>query len=169
MNIALNIATSWADKIIAACAPYCDQIQVAGSIRRQRPIVHDIDIVARPADRNGLMARIRKNGQVLESGRHNTKIILPDGLQIDFWIAEPDRRELFETIPTNYGSLLLCRTGSKEFNIWLCCKAAQKGYHWNPQWGIYHNGHCIASASEQDIFKALDTPFIPPEQREIPR
>lgn len=60
----------------------------------------------------------------------------------------------------------MCRTGSKEHNIWLCQVAQRRGLSWNPYWSVYDGPRCLACAEEADIFQALSLPYVKPENRE---
>jgi DNA polymerase/3'-5' exonuclease PolX len=69
--------------------------------------------------------------------------------------------------PTNWGSVLLCRTGSVRHNLWLIKAAEHLGLKWKPHDGVLDAaGNIIASATEADIFAALHTDFVAPERRE---
>ena len=70
---------------------------------------------------------------------------------------------MFVPEPSNFGILLLARTGSAMHNVWL---AQAAGLHFNPHRGLLRRGALIASAEEVEIFKALGLRFIPPEDRE---
>jgi DNA polymerase (family 10) len=176
-NIPLARATAWAEKIVDELTPYCKQPpRIAGSIRRKRPTVNDVDLVVlAKGDGADLRARCKKNAvEIVEEGEMTLIVILKSGLQLDIWFAREPKRDLFGVeIPGNFGSLLLCRTGSKEHNIWLCNQAADRGLHWNPYAGLHGKperpgGPCplIAGETEESIFKALNIPFIKPEDRE---
>lgn len=164
-EIPLVAAQAKAEAVVAALAPFCQRLEIAGSIRRRRPVVHDIDIVCLPRDLAGLKARAKRNSSVVSEGPMNM-IIEHGGVQVDLFFARPDEPALFEFQPTNYGSLLLCRTGSREHNIWLCEVARRRGFHWNPYWGIFEGPRCMACAEEEDIFRTLGLTFIRPEDRE---
>ena len=81
-------------------------------------------------------------------------------MQEEFFDSRKGKRD-------NFGCLLLSRTGSVWHNIALCNRATRLGMHWNPYQGIYRDGVCIASATEEDIYAALELDFIPPTAREF--
>ena len=166
---AMEIAAKISDEI----APYCSRLQIAGSIRRQRAEVGDIDIVclpANPAAKKGLRQRvIRTNPRIIADGSYTLEVELAGKVRLDIWMAETmNQRDFFSAAPhTNFGSLLLCRTGSIAHNVFLVGVAKHHGLRWNPHWGVYdNNGVCLASENEEDIFKALKLDFIKPEDRE---
>ena len=171
--IPLAQADQIAEKVLSALTEFCDRIEIAGSVRRRRPFVNDLDFVAivKPGKLAAFKARCTLNGHAVTDGEMNYIVrlgtALKPGVQLDFFLARPDTRDLISHTPTNYGSLLLCRTGSAAHNIYLVEHAKTLGLRWNPYYGVYDGrGKCLASAEEADIFRALQLDFIPPEKRE---
>jgi DNA polymerase/3'-5' exonuclease PolX len=188
----LTKAQKLAEKIVAELAPYCEKIQIAGSIRRQRPECSDIDLVIlpKPGQKNALETRCRTHAMPVQMGGQNWILRLGNPIkpiQLDIFLADPPTKDFFQTKPGNFGSLLLCRTGSKEHNIHLIQRAKTMGLTWNPYYGIFGpiatletlpaitqrpvktgpGTLCLASEDEAEIFTLLGLPWIPPEQREI--
>lgn len=166
----LDQAKTLADKIVAELTPFCDRIDIAGSIRRQRPIVNDIDLVVliTPGKEIAFRLRCLERAAPITDGQQNLILKLANGEQLDVFIADQPATDLFDPRPTNYGSLLLCRTGSREHNIWLCQIARQKDLRWNPQYGLYNQrGQLLAAETETEIFHALDLGYLDPTIREI--
>jgi DNA polymerase (family 10) len=166
-------AVQLALKIETALEPYVEAMEIAGSIRRGRPEVNDIDLVVlpRPGQVEALKSRCAENCRVVTNGPQNCiyAIRLAPGqeFQLDVFIARPPVKDLLQTIPGNFVSLLLCRTGSKEHNIWLVEHAKRIGLTWKPYAGVFdEEGYCLASETEEDIFRVLQLDFIPPEKRE---
>lgn len=167
MPLDLQSATDKAVKVVEFLSPFCERIEIAGSIRRRRPQPGDIDLVIQPLP--GKLRYIKDRvmswkPQILEDGQINF-LVMVKGIQIDIFFADEPGKDLFAE-PSNFGSLLLCRTGSKEFNVWLCNQAKRKGLHWNPYRGVVEKGKIIASHTEKAVFKALGLDFIKPEDRE---
>jgi len=168
-SIPLQKASKMADRIVELLAPMCDRIDVAGSIRRLRQTVNDIDLVVLPSPgrRRDIRARcLASRPLVITDGDEILSFQLHNGLQIDVFFATHECKELYSTNPCTWGTRLLCRTGSKQFNIWLATKAQDAGMHWNPQHGLYSGTQCVAAAEEADIFTALKLDYINPEDRE---
>jgi DNA polymerase (family 10) len=167
--IPLAKAEKAAAQIIAALKPFCAQIEIAGSIRRRKQIVGDIDIVALPIDgqQQKLRDRITEGKEVIQNGPQNVYVRLTNGMELNVFIAHPEAKDFFTSTPTNWGSLLICRTGPREFNIGLVehAKTQPNGLAWNPYHGVYCEGKWIASATEEQIFAALNLEFIPPQDR----
>jgi DNA polymerase (family 10) len=150
----------------------CSRIEIAGSIRRRRPHVADIDLVIEPKDvASGLLVRERLQApaaNVIAAGRETIIVTLKNGVQVDAWFAHGPAGDLFGAAQRpNFGALLLTRTGSREFNIWLVSWAKRRGLQWKPHAGVFHYGRCIAAETEETIFDALGMPAIPPEKREV--
>lgn len=174
-----------AERVRAELEPYCEKIEIAGSIRRGRPWCNDIDLVCLPKATSvaapaaapqelkygyahALRERCKRNAQVVTDGDVNLIVRLRNGVQLDIFIARRPSADLLESKATNFGSLLLCRTGSVQHNIWLVEHAKRLGKTWNPYHGVFvgKSGQCIASASEEEIFAALELEFVAPEKRE---
>lgn len=160
-------------KISEQLAPFCERIEIAGSIRRARPQVNDVDLVIlpKPGKLGMIKGRCMQNCAVVTDGEQNCiyRLRLPDQteLQLDLFFARPARRDLLAYEPGNFGSLLVCRTGSKEHNIFLVEHAKRMGLIWRPYAGVFNAaGECLAAESEEEIFQALDLPWIKPEDRE---
>lgn len=171
--IGLSTARLRAEKVIETLAPLCARIEVAGSVRRARPAVNDLDFVVLPlpGKLNAFRERASRMNTVVKSGEDIYIIRTKDGLQIDFYFAHGPTHDLLEYRPGNWGSVMLCRTGSKEHNIHLALQAQRLGYKWETMIGltkpIDNNARTVmASETEEAIFALLGLDFIPPERRE---
>ena len=167
--IPLARAQKMAEKIAEAITPWCAKVEIAGSIRRRRAFCGDIDLVCLPkgGDLASLQARFKKSAWAEKEGVQNAIYHLQNGVQLDVFFAW-EKTDMFEGTSTNWGSLLLCRTGSAAHNIWLIQHSKTLDLVWHPYNGVVEleKGRVIASASEEAIFKTLKLDFIPPEQRE---
>ncbi len=110
MPVALPLgrAEKLALKIIAELKPFCERIEIAGSIRRGRSLVNDIDIVALPGfdQINALRERVLRNTRPQIDGNETIICRLENGVQVDLWLAQRPHKNLFgETTPTNFGAL----------------------------------------------------------------
>jgi len=164
------------------------RLLVAGSIRRRCAQVGDIDIVIEATEEQREKVRwavdFQPGFKKLNDGNdivRFTKLGMPatrTDIDVDLYFTRPATA----TTPANWGSIVVCRTGSTSFNMWLCKLAIRDGLHWNPQEGVYrmtkHAANCdkihcgqgctgdlLASATEEDIFKVLRIPFPKPEER----
>jgi DNA polymerase/3'-5' exonuclease PolX len=164
----MNLATGQraAEKIAEALNPFCERIEIVGSIRRRRPEVNDVDLVLIPRDLEALKGRCRQTATAVTDGPQNMIWRLANGMQLDIFVARPDEQDLLEEKPSNFGVLQLIRTGSKEHNIWLIERAKSMGLTLRPQEGLFAGEALLASSREQDILAALDLEWIRPEDRE---
>ncbi|MHB8520691.1 MAG: hypothetical protein ACYDH9_08025 [Limisphaerales bacterium] len=169
----LEFGEKLASRIAAELQPLCERIEVAGSIRRRRTNVNDIDLVIlpKPGKLPAIKTRCSERCAAVIDGPQNTifRLALPNGgdVQIDLFFARPAIKDLFQEIPSNFGAILLCRTGSKEHNIYLVEHAKKIGLKLNPYGGVFdEEGYCLAAATEEEIFTALNLDFIPPESRD---
>jgi DNA polymerase/3'-5' exonuclease PolX len=166
MSICLSTAEKIAAKIVYELAPFCHRIEIAGSIRRQRPEVGDIDLVAIPKHRAALVERIARNCRIRMDAEQTIVAEMKSGIQIDLWLARPEKKDLLQHFPTNFGTLLLCRTGSRAHNIHLLARAESLGMRWNTYHGVFAHRQCLACAEEADIFRVLGLEFVEPQDRE---
>jgi len=149
-----------AERVKQTLRPYCDRIEIAGSIRRQKPIVNDIDlvIIEKPDADLQLSSRLFSLGVVKINGPDIRRVYLPgDNITLDIYIATP----------ATWATLLLIRTGSKENNIRLCSLARRKGWQLKANGdGLFDEaGNRIAGDTEQSVYEALGVPYQAPEER----
>jgi DNA polymerase (family X) len=163
-EVDLEEAQRTASEVKSAVDAQCELIEVAGSIRRQKSKVHDIDfVVVAKSDANWL--KINEKLRQLKakpncSGNSVIKAFVPckDGLfQVDFYRAKP----------STFGIHLLVRTGSADHNMWLAGHAFSKGMRLKYSEGLIKDGVAIAGETEQGVFDALCLPYTLPTQREI--
>jgi len=152
----LEKAKAIANEVITKLAPYCAKIEVAGSVRRRKPLPADIDIVLIPTDLWNLTREINALGPAIVSG-YKLKRINYNGVQVDLYYATPE----------TWGMTLLVRTGSADHNIRLAARAKKMGLHFSVARGIEDGrGEVIASRTEQEVLNALSLNYITPEERE---
>jgi DNA polymerase/3'-5' exonuclease PolX len=153
--------------------PHCERVEIAGSIRRNKPEIGDIEIVAIPLPyetglfENGVAAVVNQwtkvKGELEYKGRPKvkqckyTQRILPSGMILD----------LFFATPTNWGYIYAIRTGSVEYSKILAQRWTQLGYHGDDGYLWRTGGGVVEVAEEEDLFKLLNIPFCPPGQRNI--
>jgi len=170
----LDQAQVWAERVREKLAAVCPtaRIEIAGSIRRRRPWVNDLDfvILANEQERPTLLHRLRSWATVIHRHSPNMMECEVNRVQLDVWFADPEWTDLAGVHPSNWGTLLLCRTGSKQFNVWLCAQAHARGLHWNPNHGVFAGPEAgktlLACETEAAVLAALGVPWIPPEERE---
>ena len=130
----------------------------AGSLRRMRETVGDIDILA--TGRNGAsiisaFASLAMVTQVLAAGETKGSCIVKGGIQVDLRVVEPG----------SFGAALQYFTGSKAHNVKLREMARAKGLKVN-EYGVFRGEKKLAGKAEAEVYEALGLPLIPPELRE---
>src|SRR4030043_408788 len=160
----LNEAESLANQLKNTVSAQCDRIEIAGSIRRQKTKVHDIDFVA-VTKNDAEWQKISEKLKHLKAkpncqGNSVTKASVPcqNGLfQVDFYRAKP----------STFGIHLLVRTGSAEHNMWLPAYAISKGMRNRDSEGLIKKGTEIPGENEKRGFEALGLPCPLSSEREI--
>ena len=162
-KIALERAEKIAEAVVKRLSPYCKKkadgapyIEVAGSVRRKKPQVRDIDFVLVPSDPWNLHHEIGGMGQVRMSGMKIMRVMV-GSVQVDLYIADEK----------TWATLLLIRTGSAENNKRLCFRAKEMGWHLAASGdGLFNEkGERIAGDTELSIYNALGLPWQRPEER----
>ena len=134
------------------------RIEVAGSIRRRKETVHDIDIVSSCKAGNDIMDRfttLQEVEKIVMKGPTRSSVALKSGIQVDLRVVPRDA----------YGAALHHFTGSKAHNIALRKMAVKRGLKIN-EYGIFRGDKRIAGEKEKDIYAYLDLDYIEPEMRE---
>ena len=159
----LKEAENIACRVKAEVEAQCAAIEVAGSIRRQRPKIHDVDFVV--VAKNDLeWLKINEKLKHLKarpscSGNSVIKAYVPcpGGLfQVDFYRAKS----------STFGIHLIIRTGSADHNMWLAGHAISKGMRLKYSEGLIKDGAVIAGEDEKAVFEALGLPCPLPSERE---
>lgn len=172
VNLSLDQADKFAEKIQDAIAPYCHPgfCEVVGSIRRRRGTCHDIDIVCIPKDLAAVRNRCKQSCTVVADGDQIFRLQIQSAraemIDIDIYFARFEERSLFGVLPCNWTTLLVQRTGSRMFNKWLCSIAHSKGMQWRPNVGLCRQENVIETPDETAFFSALGLDYIKPEDRE---
>ena len=158
-----------ASKIVSTIGPYCTRVEVAGSIRRRKPTVNDIDIVVQPKPSSWvqIIKEIRREFDAVteKQGQKLATLHVPFASKQGQGHVKVD---LYRASQSTWGVLLLIRTGSAKHNIYLCNLAISKGMRLQYSRGLVDkDGHVVAGETEEEIFEALELPFIPPRERGI--
>lgn len=135
-----------------------EQIAVAGSYRRRRETVGDLDVLVTTRSPGAVIERFTGYGdvrQVQSAGGTRATVTLRGGLQVDLRVVEP----------AAYGAALLYFTGSKAHNVELRQLALDHGYKLN-EYGLFKGARRVAGATEEEVYARLKLAWIPPELRE---
>lgn len=156
-------------QLVEKLRPFCTRIEVAGSIRRQRPTVGDIEIVAlpvRPLDLFGNpVVGPTRLGQFL---REKLGLgLVKDGPKYKQFLYGRHKVDLFlpET-PDHWGCIYTIRTGSHEFNQWLIEFGKRRGLNFSGGLLWRATGEAVETPQEADVFSAMSLPVISPLQRD---
>jgi len=153
----LAVAEAEADALVGFLRD-SGRVVVAGSYRRRRDTVGDLDVLVTAkngAEVGDRLVEYENVAQVVAHGPTRTTVMLRSGLQVDVR-AVPEE---------SYGAALLYFTGSKAHNIALRGLANQHGWKLN-EYGLFSSKRRIAGATEEDVYEKLGLPFIVPELRE---
>jgi DNA polymerase (family 10) len=158
-RVLLNVAMGTATEVINALRESTDRVQYAGSPRRWRETVGDVDILATAAD-DAQAARVMAafttlSDETVVSGPTKTSIRAASGLQVDLRVVTPDC----------YGAALQCFTGSQAHNVAVRAIAVRRGLKLS-EYGLFRGAELIASATEEDVYAALGMDWVPPPMRE---
>ena len=168
-------ANAVATELLRAISPHCHATYaaIAGSLRRGKPDVGDIELVLVPIPWGGFDQALQKmmdEGELLKRknvnesyvyGPLNKLMVHQSGIWVD----------IFTATKANWGMRLMVRTGDKDFNIAVMAKLKQLGHKGHAYGGITLNVNDlrhedIDCPDEEIIFQILGIPFVPPEKRD---
>lgn len=161
----LSEALAIAEHVKAQLEPFCHHIEIAGSIRRKKPEVKDIEIVAEPKHyetglfESGIATVVNSwpkvKGELDFDTCKYTQRVLPEGIKLDLFFARPE----------SWGYIYAIRTGSTEYNFKILQAIkdsgliAEGGRILHPVTGL------VVMDTEVDFFNIINLPFIKPEER----
>jgi DNA polymerase (family 10) len=156
----LAIATQYAEALIAYLkeSPGVTEVVAAGSYRRAKETVGDLDILVTASPESPVMDRFVSYPEVAEvvaRGTTKSSVRLASRLQVDVRVVPED----------SYGAALQYFTGSKAHNVALRQLAQQQGLKIN-EYGVFKGDHAVAGVTEESVYAAVGLPWIPPELRE---
>lgn len=159
-------AKAIADRIVNELRPHCDRIEIAGSIRRGKSEVKDIEIVAIPKPyqtglfESGIATVVNKWQKVKgDLPCKYTQRILPDGIKLDLFFAEPG----------NWGLIFAIRTGSAEYSHKVLANGWVKRGYKSVDGYLFHeqNNKRYEVREEKDLFDRIGVPYVEPEFRNL--
>jgi DNA polymerase (family 10) len=162
-RIPLKDAEKAAEKIIARLKKIkeLEEIMAAGSVRRKKPFVRDLDILAsskKPEKIINTFASLPEIKKVMAKGSTKAAVVLKSGINADIRVLKPE----------SWGAGLLYFTGSKNYNINMRKIAIKKGYKLS-EYGLFDKktGKIIAGRTEKEIANKLGIKLPKPEDREV--
>ncbi|MGK5546373.1 DNA polymerase/3'-5' exonuclease PolX [Streptomyces sp. URMC 127] len=161
-RILIDAAMDVAEQITAELSGVagCERCAYAGSLRRMRETIGDIDILVaaeHPAPLMQALTELPVTAEVIAHGEKKTSVRTTKGLQVDLRVLPPDA----------WGAGLLYFTGSKAHNIRVRELAVRHKYKLS-EYGLFHakSGKKIVSSAEEEVYARLGLPWIPPTLRE---
>jgi DNA polymerase (family 10) len=138
--------------------PGVERAAVAGSIRRRKETIGDLDFLVAARDAKGVaraFATLPEVVHVYARGERKTLVRLANGMDADLRVVPP----------ASFGAALAYFTGSKAHNVVLRGIAKRRGLKLN-EYGLFRGERRIAGRSEEELYEALGLAFVPPELRE---
>ncbi len=138
--------------------PGVSMAEVAGSFRRMKETVGDVDILAAAENSGEVISefcRMELVNDVISEGETKASVIIQNGIQVDLRVVDY----------TSFGACLQYFTGSKEHNVKLRGIAKEMGFKIS-EYGVFKGEKKIGGEKEEDVYKLLSLPWIPPELRE---
>lgn len=145
-------------RVYLLAVPGVQQVVVAGSFRRMRDTVGDLDILVTALPDSTVMQKFTSYdevAEVLSAGETRASVLLRSGIQVDLRVVAQQ----------SYGAALHYFTGSKSHNIAIRRIAQQLGLKVN-EYGVFRGAQRIAGDSEESVYRTVDLPWIAPELRE---
>jgi DNA polymerase (family X) len=160
----ISLGTAWPVAVellegLRTTCPQAEEVAVAGSLRRMRATIGDIDLLAAsetPAAVMRAFAALPLVAEVILSGPTKTSVRLHNGLQADLRVLEPER----------WGTALQYFSGSQAHNVRLREMAVKQGLSLSEYSFKREDGSEILCREEAEVYQALGLPWIPPELRE---
>ncbi len=148
------------DSIVDALqlVPGVHQVSAAGSVRRRKETIGDLDVLVTADDSTAAMDCLGTHPlveKVLARGETKQRVRLRGGMEMDLRVVPAE----------SYGAALQYFTGSKEHNIMTRRRAAEMGLKIN-EYGVFRGETSIAGRTEEEVYQAIGLPYIPPELRE---
>lgn len=160
---AIPVAESLLQRLMLV--PGTVRAQYAGSARRGRETVGDLDLLVSTTDADAVRSafvQLSDVARVLANGETRASVLLKSGIQVDLRVVED----------AAFGAALLYFTGSKDHNVRLRERAITRGFRLN-EYGLFREpaddappSVIVAASTEESIYKALELPYWPPELRE---
>jgi len=173
-----------AKEIKEMLSPHCHKIEIAGSLRREKPLVGDIEIlfipkqgeILKPGEflpSNGpltdpILSQLLENGTLTKRPKSNGTLTYGENIKLLLHTKTAIPIDLFTATLQNWFNLLVVRTGGKETNIKIASQAKRAGIPWKLSGSGFYNpqtGRTISMKSEEEVFKTVGLPYLTPQER----
>jgi len=169
--MAFERAFQLAGEVHARLAPVCARLKAAGSLRRRRPLVRDLEFVCEPNTVTDLLGEsaydvesirqvCQRMGDIEKSGNKYIKVVNllgVDGLCLDLWLVTP---------PAQWGSILAIRTGPAELGKLAVSRMADFDLYHRDGRVVDSAGRLYPTPEEEDFFRAARLPYLKPHERD---
>ncbi len=173
-------ALAVAQHLVTVLAPACERVEIAGSLRRGRATVHDVEIVAQPRPARDLfgavderapceldqvLARLEREGRIARretaagqrwGPKWKAAIAVRTGVPIDLFCVRP---------PAQWGAILAIRTGPASLSERLVTQCKRRGLRCEDGRLVTVTGQTLETPDERAFFALCGVPFVPPEER----
>lgn len=172
-RVRLSEAWTLANRLARELAPHLRRVEIVGSVRRERPTVGDIELVAEPAtcptDLFGALgpalepirATLERIGTWEKGGDRYMKVrdVLDTGLPLDLFLVHP---------PAEWGSIVAIRTGPAALGRECITRMKREGYHHAAGHVVnVETGAKVATPEEEDFFRLAGVACMPPNMRDV--
>lgn len=170
-KMALKDAQNLAQELVDRLRFFCDRIEIAGSVRRQKPEVGDIEIIAIPHPEHDFFGELTGDhalngvdwsafGILVKGGNKYKQIALTEGINLDLFICTP---------PAQFGVLSIIRTGPAEYSQRFVTRKQQGGMLPSnmkvKDGAIWLGGEMIHTPEEADVYKLIGAEYVEPQNR----
>ena len=166
-----SVIAPLAQRLLNALLPYCQRIALAGSLRRAKLMVGDIEVVAIPRPQLDLFSHPIAGPTSLDTFLNGRVQFTKNGNRYKQFAYGRHTVDLFLTTPDTWGSIYTIRTGSADFSHWLVTAQPHGAAPWGLlfQSGRLHaHGRLLSTPEETDVFNALGLAYIDPALRTGP-
>ncbi len=173
VKMPLSEARYLAEALKDQLAPFCDRIEIAGSIRREKPFVHDIELVAIP--KVELVESDLFGGEVPKRMKAFCETLLgfgwhklgdpTNGKYVKIELHEGICLDLFMCVPQNWGYIFMLRTGSSWFNEHIMIKRLKDRYYEPKDGWVNLKGNSLHTPEELDVFDLMKLEPVEPQFR----
>ena len=161
------VALAIAERLVRELEPVVARVKVAGSLRRRKPDVGDIELVVEPRQIEDLggcvpdidavrdVARRWALDRAVDGRDRKLSVRLPEGLAVELYLVHP---------PAQWGSILAIRTGPAELGKRVMTLLKRRGYE-HVAGHVERNGETVETATEEQFFALAGLPCLPPKRR----
>jgi DNA polymerase/3'-5' exonuclease PolX len=165
-------AWGWAKDVVEHLSPLCERVEIAGSLRRLKLLVHDIEIVCVPKPTNNLLQETQYDPWEIIQTVDSWYMLIKGGSMYRQYSMGPINLDLFITAPEKWGIVFMMRTGPADFSRLMVTPRSKGGLM--PSSLKVENGRlwlksqkfAAETPEEKDVFTRMGLKYVYPEERE---